>query len=763
MNLFRNGQCRRKAPVERQRMTTLRILAEGLAEYGEALMRRIPWWMVLRGRVDARIQAEIPAHLHRYVDWKEAATLVPRQAFDGSWEFFSETTWVGALVAGATWQAVLHRCRKTGEHPPSVLAVGLDAPVAASVKLRAMEQVWMVKAYPDAVVDRESIKGVWNPFRAYAAIQTLRTLVGPHGDLWLEVLEDILEEILKLPKSLRWRWTYQKGIHYGDILNEYVRSLSSTSPGVRISRSWKRWTHAHFKAWVFTMNNQLGMPSMRQLSKVPAKYFWRTISDRRNWVTSVVRYDDHHLNHPVEVEVKAFRLVVMPKTWREYQPMEEAARAWKWANRWETKFGHTPKAKTLRVLKVSDFEAMPVENFKWFSRLLKLGGVDLASAAPHTVLAAWRLAALLGQKCLQIWPTEWTATVDVQEYPPYPRPSLTATINRLYSPPTKADREHFPTAKWSSRVLCTDQLIHDAGIALPVEVAKSKDLCNFLARHLEPTVNQRGTAVEWPRLRDAIRVAQNWELLSAEGANLSMPFKQLAIMASMLRFKGVISRDFAAVAAECGVTQHKFEKWQDKWLATTKNAESIPSCGVLENEGYIMYRLGADDPRGVFLGHYTDCCQHPGGAGSSCAWHGHQSPDGAFFVVEKNGKIVTQSWAWRHKDGVCFDNVEALSGHHGNVKIKELYERYAAKLLGKMGISAVTVGLGFNDLVFDRSKEVGKALKPPEGIYTDAARQVVLAATPEWHARLSAKRAKEIQDYTNGEFVLDGGNLALGI
>ncbi|MGC5340813.1 hypothetical protein ACPXBC_30025, partial [Escherichia coli] len=65
--------------------------------------------------------------------------------------------------------------------------------------------------------------------------------------------------------------------------------------------------------------------------------------------------------------------------------------------------------------------------------------------------------------------------------------------------------------------------------------------------------------------------------------------------------------------------------------------------------------------RGLFLGEHTNCCQHPGEAGSACAWFGQENARSGFFVVENKAKeIVAQSWAWiSDQNGLVFDSLEA--------------------------------------------------------------------------------------------------------
>lgn len=105
--------------------------------------------------------------------------------------------------------------------------------------------------------------------------------------------------------------------------------------------------------------------------------------------------------------------------------------------------------------------------------------------------------------------------------------------------------------------------------------------------------------------------------------------------------------------------------------------------------------LSRDDPRGLFLGEYTNCCQHPRGEGAACAYHGQCSPYGAFFVItDESDNILTQSWVWEGADGnsVTFDNIESRGIQGREETVVKIYERAAEAL----GVDRVHIGAGYN-------------------------------------------------------------------
>jgi hypothetical protein len=124
-----------------------------------------------------------------------------------------------------------------------------------------------------------------------------------------------------------------------------------------------------------------------------------------------------------------------------------------------------------------------------------------------------------------------------------------------------------------------------------------------------------------------------------------------------------------------------------KWAQTAPISESNLTAKFLPRE----------DTRGIFLGQYTACCQHPDNAAYSCAIDGTMSPNACFFVVENHlGRIVGQSYVWQDLNGnVCFDSFETggagSSVFHSEAKqkiVKNLIQKFTAK----MGNVKVTMG-----------------------------------------------------------------------
>jgi hypothetical protein len=93
-------------------------------------------------------------------------------------------------------------------------------------------------------------------------------------------------------------------------------------------------------------------------------------------------------------------------------------------------------------------------------------------------------------------------------------------------------------------------------------------------------------------------------------------------------------------------------------------------------KGYYIRKLSDDDPRALFLGLLTACCQHLGSyVGGQCARFGTREPNSCFYIIVKgpvptntplestrlipNKQIVAQAWTWRDADTVVFDSIES--------------------------------------------------------------------------------------------------------
>lgn len=202
----------------------------------------------------------------------------------------------------------------------------------------------------------------------------------------------------------------------------------------------------------------------------------------------------------------------------------------------------------------------------------------------------------------------------------------------------------------------------------------------------------------------------------------------------------------AEVSAIAGYSQSDFDTLQQIYnYGKQRVFSSIPRI----NNTYEDYRyqiLSLSDPLALAIGTLTDCCQEIKNAAELCMEHSMTSKDGRVFVVfDRDGSIISQSWVWRNKDVLCFDNIEVPNKAFSKVEkdinraefsdiIYKIYEKAANELMKKdeavyksllkegkiskeqyegLRLGKVTVGLGYNDIASSLKKNATLDEEPP--------------------------------------------------
>lgn len=266
--------------------------------------------------------------------------------------------------------------------------------------------------------------------------------------------------------------------------------------------------------------------------------------------------------------------------------------------------------------------------------------------------------------------------------------------------------------------------IHDAGqFKLPILQDKDFRLLRRIKQDRELV----------PSIRILSTLVGSYSLLRDEGIDIYTDNMQKIMNfydSLSYSYENVCNIDVAREAAACGLSQYDFERLQDYILKTpAKQAETLPSIDLALN-GYKLSKLVYDSPRHLTIGLHTNCCQHLDEAGRDCAIKSYTDELSAVYVVEKQGKIIAQSWAWVDKvaKGVCFDNIETLG--ECNDTVAELYRQLAKELIDKMkwiGIKIVTVGLGYDDFHWTGKRPDSNLSYSGYHGYSDASSQVILA------------------------------------
>lgn len=327
-----------------------------------------------------------------------------------------------------------------------------------------------------------------------------------------------------------------------------------------------------------------------------------------------------------------------------------------------------------------------VPNWKVFDRLLKKLGVPNQEEPwrdSHVVYAAANLAAVFGDRAEAVARCLHNGTGD--------------SLNR--------------------------ESVHAAGISLRSDINSSAAEWAWSMRRAKI---RRGGEVTtaWSSV---VTVVNRWErMLQAGGDPTTMPLRELVVYATTREYllKGEFQhKGFATEASRAGVEEEEYAGYETRWLKASRDSR-LPDIKI-QSQGLTLAFMAKDDPRGLFLGAYTGCCQHPDGAGEECAWDGVENPNSGFLVLfDKDGTILAQSWVWTQDNIMVLDNIEDMVFPEGAEK---LYFSFAAEAT-ELGYE-VRLGLGYTSYEWTKTlvHVVKEDIVLPSG-YTDAHEQAYLTA-----------------------------------
>lgn len=261
----------------------------------------------------------------------------------------------------------------------------------------------------------------------------------------------------------------------------------------------------------------------------------------------------------------------------------------------------------------------------------------------------------------------------------------------------------------------------------------------------------------------------------------------------------------AEISAIAGYSQADFNTLQQIYnYGKQRTFSSIPR--IQKKDGKYSYEiLRLDDPLAMAIGTLTDCCQELGDCAEVCMQHSMVDKNGRVFVIKDNqGNIVAQSWVWRNKDVLCFDNIEIPDkafaraikenpeiGRKGFTdEVYNIYKQAARDLMeedervykelfdsGKISqeqyeglrLGKITVGLGFNDIAeslkqnsfvdkgtISRPLPFEEPVKLSRGLYiNDSVTQYVLEELEdrkEFHGETLSLHSDDYTEYSDSNF-----------
>lgn len=194
------------------------------------------------------------------------------------------------------------------------------------------------------------------------------------------------------------------------------------------------------------------------------------------------------------------------------------------------------------------------------------------------------------------------------------------------------------------------------------------------------------------------------------------------------------NEEVAKISSIAGYSQKEFESLQRIYnIGKQRTFSSIPRIeGTKDKYRYSILRL--TDPAAMSAGTLCTCCQEIGNCAELDMEHSMVSEHGRLFLIKDlDGSPIAQSWVWRNKNVLCFDNIEipnklledqekidSVNGRHKFAdEIYEIYKKAAKELIAEdervlkellnqgkitkeayegLKLSKVTVGLGYNDI-----------------------------------------------------------------
>jgi len=196
-------------------------------------------------------------------------------------------------------------------------------------------------------------------------------------------------------------------------------------------------------------------------------------------------------------------------------------------------------------------------------------------------------------------------------------------------------------------------------------------------------------------------IVNNWDTINDDLKR--KPFYYIFHIISSRKYDCVFDGLFAAAASAVGVSPKDYPKYESLWRTRPKK-DRLPDIDLTIN-GYHFYKMSKDDPKALFAGHYTGCCQHPDAQGAACAWYGVLSKNSAIYAIkDKNHTMIAISWAWINHDLFVFDSIETkwrsrmpqspISKDIQDVQkvIVTLFEKAADEIIKTGEFSSVRVG-----------------------------------------------------------------------
>ena len=181
-------------------------------------------------------------------------------------------------------------------------------------------------------------------------------------------------------------------------------------------------------------------------------------------------------------------------------------------------------------------------------------------------------------------------------------------------------------------------------------------------------------------------IMKQWDSIRVVNSNrvLTLALAKDFVLTNKYMNVEVGNEQLAQSSGNAGYSQADFDKLQEIYSYGKERVHSsIPRiAGSVGRYNYELLRL--DDAYATAIGTLTDCCQEIGDAAEVCMEHSMVSEHGRVFVIrDQNGNFEAQSWVWRNKNVLCFDNIEIpYKAFTRAAELNLSREEYADEILG---------------------------------------------------------------------------------
>jgi hypothetical protein len=171
-------------------------------------------------------------------------------------------------------------------------------------------------------------------------------------------------------------------------------------------------------------------------------------------------------------------------------------------------------------------------------------------------------------------------------------------------------------------------------------------------------------------------------------------------------------RKFGAIGELCfehevkmAVLKQSIRLWKRAAKKDPDIAESIPDIDIDGNDfglpGYRLTKMPYTDPRILFLGYYTDCCERIGGNFEPTITDAVSTRKSGFYVLTQGNEIKAHSWVWRGEGGQMV--VDGWESKDSAVTSPVLIS--VTKLIGETLASSRYKEYGISDILLGRSND----------------------------------------------------------